>query len=205
MMAGFIEHPGAQLDDQVGLLGDGNEAVGRHDAQRGAGPAQQGLPVRIASLADRYNIRPGRIVIEITEAVLMNDNPEIRRILDELSHFGCRIALDDFGTGYSSLSYLNRFPVDIVKIDQSFTRAMTDTAPEIRAKSRTLVEGIAAISRKMECTIIAEGIETGEQWQLLDQLGIDCGQGYFISRPQPIDRLRAILAEPLVIKVEEVA
>ncbi|MDI7860880.1 EAL domain-containing protein [Rhizobiaceae bacterium n13] len=162
------------------------------------------LPVRLASLADRYNIRPGRIVIEITEAVLMNDNPEIRRILDEVSGFGCRIALDDFGTGYSSLSYLNRFPVDIVKIDQSFTRAMTDTAPEIRAKSRTLVEGIAAISRKMECKIIAEGIETSEQWQLLDQLGIDCGQGYFISRPQPVNRLQAMLAEPLVIRVEDV-
>lgn len=166
---------------------------------------EPGLPVRIASLADRYNIRPGRVVIEITEAVLMNDNPAIRRILDELSRFGCRIALDDFGTGYSSLSYLNRFPVDIVKIDQSFTRAMTDTEPEIRAKSRTLVEGIAAISRKMECKIIAEGIETGEQWLLLDQMGIDCGQGFFISRPQPVDRLEATLAAPLVIAVEDMA
>ena len=166
---------------------------------------EPGLPVRIASLASRYNIRPSRIVVEITEAVLMNDNPEIRRILDEVSRFGCRIALDDFGTGYSSLSYLNRFPVDIVKIDQSFTRAMTDTGPEIRAKSRMLVEGIAAISRKMECTIIAEGIETAEQWTLLDQMGVDCGQGYFIARPQPIDRLQTALAEPLVIKIGEVA
>ncbi len=198
----ILERALAHLMDlsRIDGLGDAYVAINFSPLQ-----FEPGLPVRIASLATRYNIRPSRIVVEITEAVLMNDNPEIRRILDELSCFGCRIALDDFGTGYSSLSYLNRFPVDIVKIDQSFTRAMTDTVCEVRDKSRMLVEGIAAISRKMDCKIIAEGIETAEQWKLLDEMGVDCGQGYFISRPQPVNGLQAVLAAPLEIKVDEVA
>ncbi|MDE1995443.1 MAG: EAL domain-containing protein, partial [Rhizobiaceae bacterium] len=75
------------------------------------------LPMRIATLLAHHQIRPERIVVEITEAVLMDDNPETRTVINEICRFGCRIALDDFGTGYSSLSYINRFPVDIIKID----------------------------------------------------------------------------------------
>jgi EAL domain-containing protein (putative c-di-GMP-specific phosphodiesterase class I) len=102
---------------------------------------------------------------------------------------GCRIALDDFGTGYSSLSYLSRFPVDIVKIDQSFTRSICDDTMEIRQRNRMLVEGIAAISHKMNCVVIAEGVETEEQKELLTDIGADFGQGYFFARPQPVERL----------------
>ncbi|MCF3981521.1 EAL domain-containing protein, partial [Pseudomonas aeruginosa] len=90
-----------------------------------------------------------------------------------IHQLGCRIALDDFGTGYSSLSYLSRFPVDIVKIDQSFTRSICDDAVEIRQRNRMLVEGIAAISHKMNCTVIAEGVETEEQKELLTEIGAD--------------------------------
>ena len=153
------------------------------------------LPARITALLARHDIKPSRIVIEITEAVLMHDNPEIRRILDEISQFGCRIALDDFGTGYSSLSYLNRFPVDLVKIDQSFVRSVTDPDPDVRQKSRMLVEGIMTISHKMGCTVIAEGVETHDQWMLLKQMGVDCGQGYFFARPQAVHRLLETIAE----------
>ena len=128
-------------------------------------------------------------MIEITEAVLMQDNPEVSEILEQIRRFGCRIALDDFGTGYSSLSYLNRFPVDIVKVDQSFIRALTDGAGEMHDKSRMLVEGITAISHKMACTVIAEGIETREQWRMLLEMGVDCGQGYLFSRPLPVPEL----------------
>ncbi|MHA7968498.1 EAL domain-containing protein [Rhizobium sp. CAU 1783] len=147
------------------------------------------LPIRLAALTTRYGIAPHRLVIEITEATLLHDNPQIRTILDEFNRFGCRIALDDFGTGYSSLSYLNRFPVDIVKIDQSFVRSLTGGEPELRHKSRMLVEGITAISHKMECTVVAEGIETAEQRDILEQFGVDKGQGYLFARPQPVARL----------------
>ncbi|WP_313616537.1 EAL domain-containing protein [Agrobacterium sp.] len=150
---------------------------------------EPGLPTRIAGLLYRYNIQASRLVIEITEAVLMNDDPQIRTILNTIHDFGCRIALDDFGTGYSSLSYLNRFPVDIVKIDQSFTKSIMDPEADISQKSHMLVEGISTISHKMNCSVIAEGIETREQQELLMAIGVDCGQGYLFARPQPMTSL----------------
>lgn len=152
---------------------------------------EPGLPTRIAGLLHRHGILPGRLVIEITEAVIMKDDPQIRAILTAIHQLGCRIALDDFGTGYSSLSYLSRFPVDIVKIDQSFTRSICDDTVEIRQRNRMLVEGIAAISHKMNCAVIAEGVETEEQKLLLADMGADYGQGYFFARPQPVERLIA--------------
>ncbi|HCL65019.1 MAG TPA: diguanylate cyclase [Rhizobium sp.] len=150
---------------------------------------EQTLPIRLAALTSRYGIAPNRLVIEITEATLLHDNPQIRTILDEFNRFGCRIALDDFGTGFSSLSYLNRFPVDIVKIDQSFIRSLSAEEPELQHKSRMLVEGITAISHKMECSVVAEGVETEEQYEILRQFSVDRGQGYLFARPQPIRQL----------------
>lgn len=152
---------------------------------------EPGLPTRIAGVLHRHGILPARLVIEITEAVIMKDDPQIRAILNAIHQLGCRIALDDFGTGYSSLSYLSRFPVDIVKIDQSFTRSICDDTVDIRQRSRMLVEGIAAISHKMNCTVIAEGVETEEQKDLLTDMGADFGQGYYFARPQPVQRLIA--------------
>ena len=163
---------------------------------------EPGLPTRIAGLLYRHGIVPSRLVIEITEAVLMNDNPQIRTILNTIHQFGSRIALDDFGTGYSSLSYLNRFPVDIVKIDQSFTRSISDDVAEIRQKSRMLVEGISAISHKMNCTVIAEGIETAEQRNMLEEIGVDCGQGYLFARPQAIGALIASVRQEQNMDIE---
>ena len=150
---------------------------------------EPGLPTRIAGVLHRHGILPRRLVIEITEAVIMKDDPQVRAILNAIHQLGCRIALDDFGTGYSSLSYLSRFPVDIVKIDQSFTRSICDDRMDIRQRNRMLVEGIAAISHKMNCAVIAEGVETEEQKALLSDIGADFGQGYFFARPQPVERL----------------
>lgn len=151
------------------------------------------LPHKLAALLLKHHISPQRIVIEITEAVLMLDNPEVHAVLKQLNEFGCRIALDDFGTGYSSLSYLNRFPVDIVKVDQSFTRSLSSGTADVRRKSRMLIKGIRTISHQMGCKVVAEGIETKEQWQLLRKLGVDNGQGYLFSRPMPIDGMLALL------------
>lgn len=155
---------------------------------------EPGLPARLAALLGRYGIDPSRLVVEITEAVLMHDNPEIRTILNEIHRFGCRIALDDFGTGYSSLSYMSRFPVDIVKIDQSFIRSLTEQTGDIGSKNRMLVEGISAISHKMNCKVVAEGVETEEQRSLLRQMGIDYAQGYLFSKPREISELLSALS-----------
>ncbi|AVA22299.1 EAL domain-containing protein [Rhizobium sp. LEGMi198b] len=157
---------------------------------------ESGLPMRIAALLSRHDIRPERIVVEITEAVLMDDNPETRTVINEICRYGCRIALDDFGTGYSSLSYINRFPVDIIKIDQSFVRAINDTASDVSLKSRMLVESITTLSHKMNCTVIAEGIETEEECATLRAMGLDYGQGYLFHRPQHPNDLMKALAGP---------
>ena len=154
---------------------------------------EETLPHKLAALLLKHHISPARIVIEITEAVLMLDNPDVHAVLKQLSEFGCRIALDDFGTGYSSLSYLNRFPVDIVKVDQSFTRSLTTGTADVRRKSRMLIKGIRTISHQMGCTVVAEGIETKEQWELLRKLGLDYGQGYLFSRPMPIENMLLML------------
>jgi len=154
---------------------------------------EETLPHKLAALLLKHHISPARIVIEITEAVLMLDNPDVHAVLKQLSEFGCRIALDDFGTGYSSLSYLNRFPVDIVKVDQSFTRSLTTGTADVRRKSRMLIKGIRTISHQMGCTVVAEGIETKEQWALLRKLGLDYGQGYLFSRPMPIENMLLML------------
>jgi len=151
------------------------------------------LPTRLAALLGQYGLRPNRLVIEITEAVLMHDNPEVRNVLNEIQQFGCRIALDDFGTGYSSLSYMSRFPVDIVKIDQSFIRSIEEQT-DVGRKNRMLVEGISAISHKMNCKVIAEGVETAEQQAVLRNMGVDFAQGYLFSRPLPVDALHSILS-----------
>ena len=153
------------------------------------------LPSRLATLLLENGITPARIVVEITEAVLMLDNPVVREVLDALSDLGCRIALDDFGTGYSSLSYLNRFPVDIVKVDQSFTRSLSSDQPDVRRKSRMLVEGIRTISHQMGCAVVAEGVETAEQWDILQAMQIEFAQGYLLSKPLPLDALLAKLDE----------
>jgi diguanylate cyclase (GGDEF)-like protein len=155
------------------------------------------LPARLTALLDRHAIRPARLIIEITEAVLMHDNPQIRTILNEIHELGCRIALDDFGTGYSSLSYISRFPVDIVKIDQSFIQSLTDPASEVSRKNRMLVEGIRAISHQMNCKVVAEGVETEQQRSLLLQIGIDYAQGYFFSKPREISELMSELSVDL--------
>ncbi|MFN7103716.1 MAG: EAL domain-containing protein [Pseudorhizobium sp.] len=150
------------------------------------------LPTRLAGLLGQYGVRPNRLVLEITEAVLMHDNPEVRDILNEIQKFGCRIALDDFGTGYSSLSYMSRFPVDIVKIDQSFIRSIEEQT-EVGRKNRMLVEGISTISHKMNCQVIAEGVETEAQRGAIRTMGVDFAQGYLFSRPLSIDALHSVL------------
>jgi diguanylate cyclase (GGDEF)-like protein/PAS domain S-box-containing protein len=155
---------------------------------------EPGLPTRLAGLLAHNGISSDRLVVEITEAVLMHDDPGIRRVLAELHDFGCRIALDDFGTGYSSLSYLNRFPVDIVKIDQSFVQSLIGGDTDVERKSRMLIEGITTISHKMQCKVVAEGVETEQQRRQLMQIGIDFAQGYHFSRPREINDLLADLS-----------
>jgi EAL domain-containing protein (putative c-di-GMP-specific phosphodiesterase class I) len=85
-------------------------------------------------------------------------------------------------------------------VDQSFTRSLSSGTADVRRKSRMLIKGIRTISHQMGCTVVAEGIETQEQWQLLRKLGVDCGQGYLFSRPMPIGKMLAMLESDSEVK-----
>ena len=116
---------------------------------------------------------PGEAVnLEITESLLMEDTRESIAWLNELKHQGIRISVDDFGTGYSSLSYLKRFPVDVIKIDRAFIRDLPDDKDDI-----LLVETIIAMARSLGHVLVAEGVETRAQQEVLNRLGCHCQQG----------------------------
>ena len=128
------------------------------------------------------------ITIEITEGLLLNAVADVTEKLQVFRNGGIQIAIDDFGTGYSSLSYLKRFHIDYLKIDQSFVRDI-ETDPNDRALSQAIIVMAHALGLK----VIAEGVETASQFELLKNAGCDYAQGYFFSRPIPADQFEAFL------------
>ena len=120
------------------------------------------------------------IAIEITEGLLLDDRPEVAEKLKRFRDAGFRISLDDFGTGYSAMSYLKKFPLDFLKIDQSFVRDMA-TDPNDQA----IVEAIIVMAHTLGLKVIAEGVETAEQHEMLRAAGCDFGQGYLFAMPMP--------------------
>jgi EAL domain-containing protein (putative c-di-GMP-specific phosphodiesterase class I) len=131
-----------------------------------------------------YDVDPSRIVIEITESALLDDLGAARVKLQELRDQGIRVAIDDFGTGYTSLAHLRTLPIDVLKIDRSFT---ADAGLE------SLVKLIIDTGHLLGVTITAEGIETEDQASKLRLLGSDELQGYYFGRPCPADQLTALL------------
>jgi EAL domain-containing protein (putative c-di-GMP-specific phosphodiesterase class I) len=132
---------------------------------------------------------PSRLVLEITESMLIGEADAVLEELRALHDAGVRIHLDDFGIGYSSLSYLHRFPLDGMKVDRSFVNA----PGEAGIANRGIVEMIVALARTLEIAVTAEGIETGEQEHALRAVGCEHGQGYFIARPLEPEAVRAFL------------
>ncbi|TAL54108.1 MAG: EAL domain-containing protein, partial [Methylovulum sp.] len=133
---------------------------------------------------------PGQsVVIEITEGLLMDAGAAITGQLLAFRDAGIQVSLDDFGTGYSSLSYLKKFDIDYLKIDQSFIRNLSPNANDL-----ALCEAIIVMAHKLGIKVIAEGIETQEQCDLLTAAGCDYGQGYLFSRPLPAAEFETLLA-----------
>lgn len=127
--------------------------------------------------------------LEITESMLVGDIRQIELQLTRLKKMGIKIALDDFGTGYSSLSYLKSFPIDVLKIDQSFIREMT-----VESKDARLTSAIIEMGHSLGQKIIAEGVETEQQLEYLTHRGCDLIQGYFFSKPLPVSDMSVLLA-----------
>lgn len=137
-------------------------------------------PSAIADAMQRHGVAPERLVLEITEGILLNNIAEAQAWLQAIKQLGLRVYLDDFGTGYSSLSYLKRFPLDTLKIDRSFVQDMLPGNSE-----HSLVEAIIAMARSLGLKVVAEGVENAAQLQMLGLMGCQYAQGYHLARPLP--------------------
>lgn len=151
---------------------------------------QADLKERIASILEKAGLATDRLELEITESVVMEDPVKTVLLLKEFRAMGIEVALDDFGTEYSSLGYLKKFPLDIMKIDQSFVRDLPADADDV-----AIVKAIITLGKNLGLNIVAEGVETEQQLALLASLGCDQIQGYLFSRPLPADRIEGLLRE----------
>jgi len=148
----------------------------------------EGFLAGVCNILDETGLDPRRLEIEITESGLVQDTAPTTEILRALKALGIQIAIDDFGTGYSSLSYLRRFPVDTLKIDQSFVRDIDGENEE-----GPLVSAIIAMGKSLKLNVIAEGIETPLQLAFLRSRHCTEGQGYYLNRPLPALEFAALL------------
>lgn len=129
------------------------------------------------------------VTIEITEGILLDSSSGINEQLNAFRKAGMQVSLDDFGTGYSSLSYLRKFNIDYLKIDQSFVSNLGGAGPDL-----ALCEAIILMAHKLGLKVVAEGIETSQQYELLRAAGCDFGQGFLFSKPLSARRFEALLA-----------
>jgi diguanylate cyclase (GGDEF)-like protein/PAS domain S-box-containing protein len=167
--------------------GDTPTSMGVNLSPRQLGSGQ--LVREVRNILDDTGIDPTRLCFEITENALVDDAETAIRRLEELRDLGVRLAIDDFGTGYSSLSYLRRLPVQVVKIDRSFVLALgTDH------EGSTIVASVINLAHALGMEIVAEGVETIEHVAALVNLGCDKMQGYWFSRPVPVEQATELLA-----------
>jgi diguanylate cyclase (GGDEF)-like protein/PAS domain S-box-containing protein len=139
---------------------------------------QQDLPAVVGAALLESGVDPHRLILELTESILVEDSDLVGVTLAELKKIGVRLALDDFGTGYSALGYLKRFPFDIVKVDRSFVRGLGEDAGD-----SAIVGAVLGMARALGMAVVAEGIETETQLACLRELGVDYGQGFYFARP----------------------
>lgn len=144
----------------------------------------------VRSTLDAASLEACHLELELTESVLMRDVESTNTLLHALADMGVKLAVDDFGTGYSSLSYLRQFPVDTLKIDQSFVKRMNSNADDA-----TIVTAVINLGRNLQKRVIAEGIETPEQHEFLLAQNCDEGQGYHFGRPMIAAALAALLQQ----------
>lgn len=138
----------------------------------------------LQNILEKNNMSAHNFVIEVTERTVMNNDTETISKLVRLKQLGFKISIDDFGTGYSSLSYLVRFPLDIIKIDRSFIQHITSLD-----EKQAIVDAIIQMSHRLNLKVIAEGVESSQQFDLLRKMNCDMIQGYYICKPVPFHDL----------------
>ena len=181
------------------------EACGQAQAWQDAGLPPVPVAVNISAVQFRHKdfleslarilkdtgLAPRYLELELTESVLMHDADSTACVLKALKAMGVRLAIDDFGTGYSSLSYLKRFPIDTLKIDQSFLRDITHATAD--SDDAAIVAAVVSMGKNLNQRVIAEGVETREQLTFLQAQGCGEGQGFYFSRPVTAEELVALL------------
>ncbi len=191
------------LAEQMGLINPLGEWVAAKACQQMAQWKTQGIPVPRISinvsaeqfkrgnvpammlrLLSQYQLEAGCITLELTESALMENMSHIQQVLQELKALGVMISVDDFGTGYSSLAYLRKLPINELKIAQEFVWDIGDDPND-----ETIPKTIVAMAKTMGFTVVAEGIETENQLQVLRRIGCDIGQGFLVARPVSADQL----------------
>jgi diguanylate cyclase len=155
----------------------------------------------VTGALDRTGLRPSRLTLEVIESALLDDTMGVDGLLRQLRTLGVNLALDDFGTGYSSLTFLHTFPINIVKIDKSFIRAIgTDE------EDTAVMAAVIAFAKNLDLRVVAEGIENREQLAVLLELQCPYLQGYLFSRPRPMDDVAELLeSAPLLDRAHETA
>jgi diguanylate cyclase (GGDEF)-like protein/PAS domain S-box-containing protein len=196
------------IAEETGLIVEIGEWVFRQAASQAASwQSSQAGPIQISVNKSPVQFREGgscktdwgehllslglkgdSIAVEITEGLLLDASDAVNEALLRFRDSGVQVSLDDFGTGYSSLSYLKKFDIDYLKIDQSFVRGLSNDSSD-----RALCEAIIVMAHKLGMKVIAEGIETAEQRDLLKAAHCDYGQGYLFSRPVPAEQFTALL------------
>ena len=148
------------------------------------------LPEFLQQQIIKNDIAPDQVCLELTETVLVSDIKRATTIMQNIRDMGCMLAIDDFGTGYSSLSYLKSLPADYIKIDRSFVANIASSADD-----RNIVHSTISMVRNMGMQVVAEGIETSEQYELLCHFDCNLGQGYLISKPIPEVNIWDVLSD----------
>lgn len=153
--------------------------------------ARQGLTEEIEALLQRAGVSSRQLGLEMTESSLIPDREIAGEVLQRLHRLGVSLLMDDFGTGYNSLNYLDSFPFDVLKIDRSFVHRMTHGNQPMH-----IVRNIIELARALSIDVVAEGIETCEQFSMLRKLGCRYGQGFLFAPPLPADRMSDLLRLP---------
>jgi len=147
---------------------------------------------KISNALSEAKLPPAKLELEITESASMQDPEASIQVMDTLKSIGIKIAIDDFGTGYSSLAYLKLIPADIIKIDRSFVNGIHNDQDDL-----AIVQTILALGNSLEKRCLAEGIETAENFEILNSLGCHFGQGYWMSKPIPAMEFSNLLKEDI--------
>jgi EAL domain-containing protein (putative c-di-GMP-specific phosphodiesterase class I) len=150
----------------------------------------QNLFAQVCETLEKSGLDPAQLELEITESAVMQNLEEAKSVMRALKELGVKLAIDDFGTGYSSLSNLQHFPLDRIKIDQSFIRGIV-TNDHVREITLTIIN----MAKRLNLEVIAEGVESESQVSCLDQYGCDEFQGYYFSHPLPAEELAELLHE----------